>query len=303
MRLLLLGTPDYGRDCWHDDLADEAAVLGWKVDYIAVRDRPADDVVRQAKGADLLIWARTHWHSPAGDVDGMLRRIEDAGTATVGLHLDLYWGVPSREQKIGNHPWWSCQWVYTADGGPRPWHTRGVNHRWCPPALGGRHLGRAKPEGEARYVFTGGAMPVHGEHRLQLLAWAHARWGDRFAAYGEPPETAVYGRRLSGVVSYADVVLGDSAPAACYWSDRVVRILGRGGVLAHPRVAGMAKQGFTDETLVSFNRYDFTRLGQRLDALTRRQRTTMRDAAASLVESRHLWRHRLQAIAQEVGCG
>jgi hypothetical protein len=152
-------------------------------------------------------------------------------------------------------------------------------------------------------VFTGRVMPVHSSHRPQMIEWARSKWGDGFAVYGEPPETAVYGRELSAVVSYAHAVLGDSAPAACYWSDRVVRILGRGGVLTHPRVAGMAEQGFTDETMVPFGRYEFVRLGRMLDALTKRQRTAIRDAAVSLVESRHLWRHRLQAIAREVGCG
>lgn len=303
MRLLLLGAPDYGRDCWHDDLADEAAHLGWTVDYAAVKNRPVDDLVRAAKGADLLIWARTHGHDPDGDAAGMLRRVEDAGTATVGIHLDLYWGVKGREQSIGRDPWWTCQTVWTADGGPRPWKLRGVNHRWCPPAFAAKHVGRAGPDRSflARdYAFIGRVMQVHSEHRLRLVSWAQMRWGTRFATYGQPVESAVYGDRFAAVVSRARAVLGDSAPAAYYWSDRVVRVLGRGGVLAHPLTRGMAEQGFDGHTVVPYGRWLFGPLGDRLDGMSTAERDAMREAGMAVVRDRHLWRHRLEQIAQEV---
>jgi hypothetical protein len=301
MRLLLLGAPDWGRDCWHDDLADDAGrVLGWRVDYLAVKDAPVDDIVRAARGADLLIWARTHDHNPDGDAAGMLRRIEDAGTATVGLHLDMYWGMPVRERQIGRRAWWTCQYVYTTDGGPRPWHTRGVNHHWCPQAVGSRRLGRAEPAGSARFMFAGSLHTAHTAHRPQMVAWARQHWGDEFVHYNEFAGTGIYGDDLSRAVSYAHCVLGDSVPAAGYWSDRGVRVMARGGIFAHPRFAGMAEQGLTDDTMVAFNRYDFQRLGQRVDAMTGPERESMREAAMAVVADRHLWRHRLETIAREV---
>lgn len=301
MRLLLLGT--FGGTSWHDGLAAEAQELGWRVDRLPVADCPVDDVVRQAKGADLLMWVRHHGHDPAGSAGAMLRRVEDAGTATVGLHMDLYWGVPGREQGIGREPWWSCQSIWTADGGPRPWASRGVRHHWCPPAVAAGQLGRVDPAGTARVVFTGRVMRVHGEHRRLMLQWARARWGDEFAHYGEPPETAVHGDEFAGIVSAADVVLGDSAPASHYWSDRVVRTLARGGILAHPRVAGMDTQGFTGRQMLLFERGNLEQLGEVIDATAGRDRADMRQAAVELVRNRHLWRHRLETIAAGVGCG
>lgn len=300
MRLLLLGAPDWGRDSWHDDLADDAARLGWRVDYLAVNHAPVDDLVRAAKGADILLWARTHLYNPDGDAAGMLRRVEDAGTVTVGLHLDMYWGMRSRQPQIGVQPWWTCQYVYTADGGPRPWQTRGVNHRWCPQAVGSRRVGRAPPAGRARYLFAGSVHPVHTDHRPRMVEWAGQHWGSRFTHFNDDAGTGLYGDELSAAVSYADVVLGDSVPAAYYWSDRVVRVMARGGVFAHPRVAGMAGQGFTDATMVGFNRYDFPGLGRRVDAMTAPEREAMREAAVAVVAERHLWRHRLETIAREV---
>lgn len=318
MRLLLLGAPQLGGDCWHDDIAAEAKALGWDVvpdprgrwRYPQIKALPADDVVRLAKDVDLLLWARTHSHNPLGDGEAMLRRVEDLGVVTVGLHLDLYWGMPGREKRIGAEAWWTAQHVYTADGGPRDWESKGVNHRWCPPAFGTRNLGRAKPAGKHRIAFFGGSIRgIHGQHRARLLDWARRTWGPRFGWYGQGTRGRVYGPELSGLVSHADLVLGDSAGVLpkCdrswprYWSDRVVRMMGRGAVFAHPETVGMVEQGFDDSTMIPYRRFDFPGLRQRVESMTAAEREAMREAAVAVVRDRHLWRHRLTQIAADVG--
>ncbi|MFJ4009458.1 glycosyltransferase [Streptomyces sp. NPDC090026] len=307
MRVVVLGAPrPLHLNRWKDCLTEGGQDLGWDMLHLPARDLPTEDAIRACKGADILIWARTHGHDPRGDVPEMLCRIEDAGTITVGLHLDLYWGIPRREAQIGVHPWWSCQWVFTADGGHQEqFRARGVNHRWLPPPLGRRWLGRSRPDRirfAAVAVFVGGYVAdIHGTHRPDLLTWAHRRWGHRFQQYGRG--RPVWGPDLGALYASADVVLGDSAPADRYWSDRVVCTLGRGGLLAHPRVPGMAEQGFTSDTLVLYDRGDFPGLGRQLDALTPARRREMTDAAIDLIGERHLWEHRLRDIAREVGCG
>jgi|SRR5690554_3278544 len=320
MRLLLVGAPQLGGDCWHDDIAAEAKALGWDVipdphgryAYPQIKDMPIGEVVKLAKEADMLLWARTHSHDPLGDGEEMLRRVEDLGVPTVGLHLDLYWSLPRREERIGKQPWWTAQYVYTADGGNRDWAGKGVNHRWCPPAFGTRNLGRARPAGRHQYTFFGGCIRgIHGEHRARLIDWARRKWGRRFGWWGQSVTGRVYGLQLSGLVSYADLVLGDSAGVMprceqshpCYWSDRVVRMLGRGAVFAHPHTEGMAEQGFTDEVMITYRRFDFKSIGERLASMSSAEREAIRDAAVQLVRDRHLWRHRLQRIQQDVGLG
>lgn len=311
MRVLLLGARRGLRENnWKDAIADAGQRLGWDVEHIDAGPRPGvpdsapacEDVLRAAKGADLLLWARTHGHQPVGDVAGMLRRIEDTGTVTAGLHLDLYWSIGRRQAQIGVDPWWSCQYVFTADGGPRPWG--GVNHHWCPPAMDARFFGR----GEFRHrfnhqaVFVGGLVPdIHGYHRRSLLTWARRRFGGGFAHYGMGKRT-VWGPDLADLYASAGVVLGDSASASHYWSDRVTNTLGRGGLLAHPRTPGMAGQGFTDEVMVLFDRFDFRDLGRHLDELSPARRREMADAALTLIEERHMWTHRLRMIAEVTGC-
>jgi hypothetical protein len=273
------------------------------VTHLEANGAPADDVVRLCKGADLFIWARTHRHDPAGDAHAMLCRIEDLGVPTVGIHMDLYWGIPNREDRVGNQAWWSCQHVFTADGGnPQRFHERGVNHHWMPPAMGIRFYGRARParHHQHRVVFVGTNIRyIHGPHRDGLLKWARRRYRGGFRHYGAGT-AKVFGKELSRLYASAHVVLGDSAPAPRYWSDRLPMTLGRGGMLAYPRTEGLAEQGFTEENLLLYDRFGFDGLGERIDSLTEVRRREMTDAALAVVGERHLWTHRLETIRKVV---
>lgn len=308
MRLYLLGAPRaIHLNRWKDDIAESAEGLGWHVTHVDARDIPAEDVERGAAGADLFMWARTHGHQPSGDVAGMLRRIEDSGTPTVALHMDLYWGVPHREPHIGRDPWWTCQHVFTADGGPRNWAGRGIKqHHWLPPAMGPRFLGRGAPSAGRYpypYVFVGGCLArIHGRHRAALLRWAAQRYRGKFERYGGRT-AGVWGAELSTLYASARVVLGDSAPAPFYWSDRVTNTLGRGGVLAYPRTPGLAEWGFDDNVMILYDRFDFGGLARRIETLTDGRRAELVDNALALIRGRHMWSHRLRHIVEVVGCG
>lgn len=307
MRVVLLGAPvRIELDSWKNDIADGCEALGWQVVHLPARGIHVDDVVRACRGADLLIWARTHGHDPKGDATAMLRRIEDAGTATAGIHLDLYFGVTNRVERVGNQPWWSCQHVFTADGGhDAEFAARGVNHHWCPPPMGIRWLGRGEPSPRlaAHVVFVGGNVAsIHGQHRKQLLAWAKRRYGHGFRWHGRGNDRVV-GGDLNALYASAQVAIGDSAPAPFYWSDRVPRTLGRGGLLAYPNTPGLDEQGLTDATMLRYDRFDFQGLGERIDALTEQDRRAMTDAALTVIRERHTWPIRLREIEAVVfGC-
>lgn len=303
MRVVLLGAPRAAaEECWKDDLADGGTQLGWEVTHLPARDIADADVVRACKGADLFIWARTHGHDPTGDPAAMMRRIEDAGTVTAGVHFDLYWGL-RRQIRVGNEAWWSAQHVFTADGGERDWAGRGVNHHWLPPAFGTRFFGRGAPERPARKaVFVGSNVrSIHGDHRGRLIEWARRRWGAGFRHVGSGQRNKIWGRRLNDIYAGTRVVLGDSAPADFYWSDRIPRTLGRGGLLCYPHTPGLDGQGFTGEVMIRYTRSDFAGLGKQVDALTDERRRDMTDAAMTLIQERHLMRHRMAQIARTAG--
>jgi len=298
VRVFILGAVrGLNENRWKDDVAEAGQKLGWHVIHVNARDYPVEDVVRQCRGADMLLWLRTHHHDPRGDAAEMLRRVEDGGTTTVGLHLDLYWGHPGREPHIGAHPWWTCQYVFTADGGPRDWASRGVNHHWCPPAMGYRFFGRLGNERRQyrhKAAFVGSCSRIH-RGRAELLPWARMRYRRDFRWYGGHP--GIWGQNLSDLYASTEVILGHSAPAARYWSDRVPITLGRGGLLTHPDVPGFAEMGFDDNVMVTYPPNDLQTLGRKLDGLTPSRRAELVDNALTLISERHMWTHRLERIA------
>lgn len=314
MRVLLLGARrGINENNWKDGIADAGERLGWDITHINAGPVPrqpgtaptCEDIIAQAKGMDLLLWARTHGHNPVGDVEAMLRRIEESGTVTAGLHMDLYWGIERREVEIGVDPWWSQQHIFTADGGPRDWGK--VNHHWCPPAMDYRFLGRGRYQKRLRHcaVFVGSVIPnIHGSHRRSLMMWARswARPRGGFMHYGTGSGGRMWGQNLSDLYASVDVVLGDSAPAPFYWSDRLPITMGRGGLLAYPETDGLTEQGFTSDHMVLFKRGDFRGLGRKLEALSPGRWREMTDAALTLVEERHMWTNRLRMIAEVTGC-
>lgn len=306
IRLVLVGNPRLDRS-WKNCLAHAAQQLGWRVTVLQDDTVTVGQVADACDGADLLVWARSHKHQPAGDVGWMWQAVEQGGTATASVHLDLYWGIPHREPEIGRHPWWNAQHVFTADGDPGHaalFAARGVNHHWLSPPAADRYArpGRLRAEYAADVVFVGTCGRSHAlTDRARLLAWARHRYGDRFRWWGHSRPTRVWGRDLADVYASAHVVLGDSVPVPYYWSDRVPNTVGMGGVLVHPDVPGLAGQ--YGHTVTVWPRGDLGTLGDVIDGLLadpgRRHR--IRADGAALVTDRHLWRHRLTDIAAVCG--
>jgi len=307
LKLYILGFPrEFRGNHWKREIEESAVDLGWNVVHEAAQAANPEEVLRQAKDADLFLWLRTHNNDPHGDAYAMLRRIEDAGVPTVGMHMDLYWDLPQREPLVNvqQNPWWSCQRVYTADGGHQSeFAERGINHFWMPPGMGDRFFGLAdlpaRNRFKKRYVFVGSnSRGIHGAHRQELLQWARKEYGKGFQRYGA--HNKIYGHDLSQLYASARIVIGDSAPADYYWSDRIPTTMGRGGVLAYPNTPGLAEQGYNDTNMVLFDRFDFENLALKIQALSNDDIKSMREAALTVTEERHMWRHRLLQIKEEV---
>jgi hypothetical protein len=305
VKVVVLGIPlPPGDNRWKDDMCEDGESLGWDVTHVAAKGIDPARVVKLCEGADIFIWAMTHGHmpKPPSSVDAMLRRIEAGGTRTVALHMDLYWGISARERKIGRHPWWTCQFVFTADGGHQAeFFMRKVNHFWMPPAIGSQYNYHAEPQFEDFHpaVFVGGYVPgIHGPDRAALVQYGRERWGDGFALYGrgEGALGQLYGHRLNALYARTGLVLGDSAPSPRYWSDRLPCTLGRGALMSHPEVEGMAEQGFTDEVMITYPRGDLVTLADKIDSLSSADMRHRAESAHELVRERHTWKHRMQEL-------
>jgi hypothetical protein len=306
VRLVLLGNPRLRRS-WKNCIAHAARALGWQVTVLQDDAVTIGRVITACEGADLLLWARSHHHSPIGDVESMWRAVEAGGTATAAVHLDLYWGVPHRQQQIGRDPWWKARHVFTADGNPehqRLFEQRGVRHHWLVPPAADRYAGRGEHRNDyaTDLLFVGTCGRAHtGTGRRELLDWARHRYNGRFRWRGRAGRDGIWGRDLADLYTSAAVVLGDSVPCPRYWSDRVSNTLGMGGVLVHPDVDGLAEQ--YGDAVVTYPRGNMRALAGILDDLLAdpNRREQLRQQGVRTVANRHLWRHRLPEIARTCG--
>lgn len=200
----------------------------------------------EALGAQAVFWTRT-WPQEMAVVEPVLKELEAEGIPTVSYHLDRWHGL-NREHQVRDQPFFRTSLVVSPNDDPR-WAEDGVNHFWLPPGVYGPEC-EPVPANPRRWpfdvVFVGSHPYPHPEwakYRGDLLATFQKEFRGRFGILprrGVP----VRGKDLQELYATVPVVLGDSCLAGetyGYWSDRVPETLGRGGLLIHPAVEGMAE--------------------------------------------------------------
>jgi hypothetical protein len=229
--------------CTESDLAWSLEHLGHEVIRVPEDKATLAELQASVCDADMFLWVHTHgWDSIT--TEEMLEFqafLKGRGIPSAFEHLDRYWGIPEREERIGIDPCWKCDYVFTADGGnDEGFLARGVNHYWMPPAVVERGVHHGFPRGDLRcdVAFVGAGAGYHPCYpfRTELLSFLQSRYGGRFKHVQGVREA-----QLNDVYASAKVVVGDSifAGAPRYWSDRLPETTGRGGFLLYPQIEGM----------------------------------------------------------------
>jgi hypothetical protein len=255
---------------------------------------------------DLTLWTRTGWEPP---IPRNLQRLvlhagQAKGVAVVGYHLDRWWGL-SREPQVGRELFFRADLVVTADGGhDDEWRDAGVNHLWLPPAVSGaqaEQLGSYREEYDVPVGFVGSWQGYHDEwaYRGRLVRWLIDTYGDSFRAW----EGGVRGRDLADLYQSVDVLVGDSClagGATHYWSDRIPETLGRGGLLVHPIVDGLAEHFTPGQHLLTYKLGDFDMLADmiRWATVNPDRAAAMRDAGRAHVLAHHTYERRMVQLLE-----
>lgn len=244
-----------------------------------------------------------------------LNWLNDNCIPSVSPHLDLYVGLErggagdaKSVHNIGRDPFWLTDWVFSADGDPRSqefFESKGIRHRWMPPAVVGDECYIADVPLERDMVFVG-SRSYHREwpYRGQLIEWLETTYGDRFSWHGRPG-LPVRGKELNRLYASTRVAVGDSLCLGFthkrYWSDRIPETMGRGGFLIHPRIDGMAEQGFIDgQTIATYEYGDWGGLRDRIDYYLSHddEREKIRRAGHELVKEKHTYAVRMERIIE-----
>ena len=181
------------------------------------------------------------------DVGQLIQKFKDKGIVTIGYHLDYWYGL-ERQKDVGTHPWWTLDYIFTADGGSNDWYrAQGINHFYVPAGVVKKdcYLGTYRDEYACDVAFVG-SYGYHPEwpYRPQLIDWLAATYGDRFRRYaGDTQWGTIRGSALNDVYASVKVVVGDTLCLGFdhpnYFSDRLFETTGRGGFLIFPEINGL----------------------------------------------------------------
>ena len=255
MRVLVCGNIGPGAASWstESDLATSLVAMGHAVDPLPEVSTEPGLMRERCDAADVVLWVST----PGNCRPEVAAAILASATVKVGMHLDLYRGL--NREGVTELPFFRSQYVLTADGGAPPgwWESRGVNHRWSPPAVLASSCYLAEPDRE-RYpqdvVFVG-SRGYHSEWpwRARVIDALRERYGARFGLYehgwlkdrngGHGIENKMRGHNANVLYASARVAVGDSCFAgrpefSRYCSDRLFEAGGRGAVQVWPRIDG-----------------------------------------------------------------
>lgn len=258
MRIVYRGNfqPDLPPDvvAWSTEthVAGSLELLGHEVVRVQENTARWDETMDACLTADLFMWTSTHGFAnlwPRQEAERAVALLS-RGMPTVGVHLDLWWGL-AREAQIAEEPFFKLGWLFTADGDhDELWEAAGIKHRWMPPGVYGPECvpGTPNPEWASDVAFVGSWDGYgHAEwwpHRKAMLDRARDAFGDRLALWPRPGRGAVRSGHLNDLMASVKVVLGDSCMAdrsTRYFSDRVFETVGRGGVLVMPRIPGLER--------------------------------------------------------------
>lgn len=229
--------------CTESDLAWSFEHLGHEVVRVPEDKGTIAELQSAALDADMFLWVHTHgWDSITHEqMLAFLKFLKEHEIPSVFFHLDRYFGIPEREERIGVDPCWKCDFCFTADGGnDEHFWARGVNHIWLPPGIVERGIHYGFPRGDLRcdVAFVGAGAGYHPCYpfRTELLEFLSARYGSRFKHF-----QGIREQQLNDVYASAKVCIGDHIFAGVpkYWSDRLPDAAGRGAFLIYPRTEGM----------------------------------------------------------------
>jgi Glycosyl transferases group 1 len=282
-----------------NDLLWTLREMGYLVETFQENEARTEEIART--GATLVIYIHTHgWQTPGTmTMDQVLVGLRRRGVKTASFHLDRYWGLnklDGREDKIGKHPFWHTDHVFTADGACHNWVGWEVNHHWLPPGVVKRdcYQGQRDEDIGVEIGFVG-ARDYHPEYpfRRELIEFLEAAYGDRFRAF-----SGYRGAALNNLYASIPVIVGDSCFGGSdyYWSDRIPETLGRSGFLIHPASKGLCIPG-----LVTFEAGDLQGLRERVDyyLVHVEEREWLRRAAFNWVRENETYHNRMEELLRK----
>jgi hypothetical protein len=317
MKITMLGNfyVDYTSETHHKKSLE---ALGHEVVALQEGKATSDFILQSAESSELFVWIHTHgWETPGNlSMKRVLDILKEKRIPTLSYHLDLWLGL-QREQDIYKDDVWNIEHFFTADKNMAEWLNKNtkVKGHYMPAGVFHEECYMAEPNGEKQWdVIFVGSKGYHPEwpYRPKLINWLQETYGDRFAHFGGDGLGVVRGAPLNQLYANTKVVVGDTLCKNFnypdYFSDRLFETTGRGGFLVFPDITGIHGLFNTDKDdnqpceLATYKFDDFEELKFVIDHFLKdeERRERLRKNAFERTKNNHTYKHRWQAILDEV---
>lgn len=300
---------DYTSETHH---ANTLESLGYQVIRMQETEARSEDILAQAKNADLFIWVHTHgWETPGlMSMQSVLLSLQDYKIPSMTYHLDLWFGL-KRQNDLKRYPVYKhIGHFFTVDRKMADWFNNKtkVKGHYIPAGVYDKESILNKVEKEHEIIFVG-SKKYHSEwpYRPKLINWLEKTYGNRFEHYGSGGKPSIRGMELNKLYWSTKIVIGDTLCIGYnypdYWSDRVYETMGRGGFIIHPYIPGMEREFQDKKHLVFYEYSNFDQLKSLIDYYLSHdeEREAIRVAGHELVKNNYTYKNRWQHILKELG--
>lgn len=216
--------------------------------------------------------------------DESITTCKNAGIKTVSWHPDLYFGMPRQTEILTNNIFKS-DFVFSPDGGNQErFKNLGINHHIIRQGINDEDIGFGNEIYDLDVIYIGS---IYTQERHDLVTNLQQRYGNRFTWLGAKGTNEVRGKYLSDVMTSSKIVVGDSYPSDYYWSNRLYEVLGRGGNLIHPYVAGVEKEYDVDVDFKVYERNNFKMIFDLIDESLEHDTSARRKSAVERTKRQH----------------
>lgn len=245
--------------------------LGFEVVPLQETEATGEIVQETAASCDVFFWVHTHgWNTPGRPMRDVLADLRARGVPSFAYHLDLYMGI-GRWREYQNHDYMQVDHFFTVDKLMAGWLNENTTTRgyFVRPGVVERDC-RLEAREKTHDVIFVGSYRYHAEwpYRRRLIDYLRSTYGSRFEHWGPQGLGLVRGDALNELYASTKVVVGDTLCMGFkyphYTSDRAYEVLGRGGFLVHPSIAGMDEE-LTDDHLAYYRFDDWVGLEQTID--------------------------------------
>ena len=237
------------------------------------------------------------------DDETFMQLLKDHDIMTIHYQLDLFIGI-ERELTLKD-PCFNVTYMCSADGNLKTSRAMkekyGIEHIYCKPGIASEFVYQApsvSKDIDVLFIGTDSNYLKDWPYRQSLHEFLKKTYRDTYTLI----EQGVRGHELNTLISRAKVIIGDTfcPDFKCdhYWSDRVYEILGRGGFMIHPYIAGMEEEFVDNKHLVYYKYGNFKDLQHKIDFYLKRPelRDSIQRLAVNYIRNACTYEYRMKSL-------